>query len=360
VNTVLTDCNINNQILRGLWAFSFSVAQMNFLKSIPRIRIRWNQFQDTKARKREQNQKYGLRQNRGMASMSIYAGLMHPCLTAFGLMMMIDPSQRIGLDYAPTFIFFITKIAFYGCIYVFQPALIASVLQGNKSTKWVIRVNYIWTGLACVLGIIGGALPLITLFASDNGSDDLAVAIYFLYQSLTVFQVILLGVQAYWTMKKVAEALDLSYSITKSERSLEIKDALNGIEKENILQAIIQSFVYSLFVVFPFMVNSHNYFLPIGWLAYSILGKKLCFTTLADSKYGSKTSGSSKTSNSIDDEPKTSDSNSQSRSTSYNFAQRLKTFNPMSRFDSKTAQKYKENVTSFVDQGPVEDDEGWA
>lgn len=193
-------------------------------------------------------------------------------------------------------------------------------MVGNvRGTRTILRRTYGVSRLLSGMGVMVSTLPFITLFASD-GNDDTAVVVYFLFvrfrghalqtfvpvrKLLTVrhenglvheqmlgsfLQIAGLGIQAYDTKVKIVRVLDASLLVQPSERVQDIRAGLVKMQTANIIQASMLATIFAFFLVYvPTMMNTHEYIVPIFFMTYAILGKKLAFTTVADrSTSGSK------------------------------------------------------------------------
>jgi hypothetical protein len=111
-------------------------------------------------------------------------------------------------------------------------------------------------------------------------------------------QLLLLCVFAIYLKRKITRAFDVSYQTNKSERIVAMRKALLGVQSSVITQSGVQFVIYLTLGVFPFFYDKHDYWLPVGSLAYPLIGYKLANTvikTVADSS--NNTSGKTKESN---------------------------------------------------------------
>lgn len=285
-------CQTNIALGRGLWGFTLTVTMIYIIISIPRIRLRWRTFQETKAMKLAQGTPYHILHNRGLLAIISAFGVCMPAVVIMAIVRIAAPDMKIGLDALPTFLYLIAKIGFYMAVYFFQPALIASVLHGNRATRWIVQVNYRVNLVITSLGIFSGIVPFICLGIS-NGDDSAALGAYMGTQFSTFLQVIVLGVQAAWTKNHVKRALNASLSVNANRRTEEIKARLVAVENENIVQTVGQGIIFALMMLIPTLMLAHSEFLAISWCAYGILSKKIAYTAVSDSRYGSKSAGSS-------------------------------------------------------------------
>ena len=157
--------------------------------------------------------------------------------------------------------------------------------------------------LACsVFAVTVSTAPLVLLMAQRDHeiigptSESLA-AWYFMTFGLAL-QLLLLCLFALYIKRKITRAFDLSYQMNKSDRILAMRAALVGVQNSVIAQGGVQFIIYFTLGLFPFFYTKHDYWLPVGSLAYPLIGYKLANTVIkpqADSSNG--TSGKSKESN---------------------------------------------------------------
>lgn len=349
VNLEGQDCGVYTLGLRIVWGIQSFATVLYGIIGIPRVLLRYKQHVEQRNLKRAAGKEYGLKNNRGLIACLWYYGLCWPSILAAGIVMQIDPLQRIGLDLPITIIFITGKIGFYGATWLFQPALLATILKGKSNTKQLAKLNDVGSALICAWASLLGFVPLATKFGTEQGRGDLATIVYYIVMLGTLFQLFALGLQAFYVKVKVAEVLDLSYSMTKAERTLAMKKALVEVQRENIIQTAVQGSVFGMFSLWVFMYGRHAYFFPITWIAFAIIGKKLAFTTIDTRSSGSRT-GTSKGSSSSGADASKSFSESKDFSTSA----QVSTF-----VNTKLDEKFKENVVSFhAAEDTFSDDEG--
>lgn len=293
LNTEGEDCQLSYNAIRGLWAANLLICLINFGRAFPGMRLRWEQYSEIRARRQAMGESHPLKKNRGLAALLLAAFVMYPAMIAMAILMLARPeTERVGITPAATIFFALARISFYTSIYLFQPALIASLLKSSRATRYLIHQTYLTSAILSGMGVITGILPFFTLGLSDDGKGAVARGIYLATMGGTLVQISSLGIQSLWTKIKVQRALDASYELTRSPRTLELKAALLAVERENMVQTGVQALFYIVLTFVPFVANFHNYWLPVGWFAYSVLGYKVANTTI-DNKDGSKTDTSS-------------------------------------------------------------------
>jgi len=290
------DCQINELAITILWAFNVAWSFFFYIRSLPRIRLRVNQYLATRKLRIDQGLKYPIYKNRGVIATLVGATLGIPSVIAFGILKLVVPELRIGLDFAPTLLHALARTGFYVAVYFFQPSLFSTLLQSKKykaKARNLILINEWGTLFVCSVSVLLGFTPFATLYASDNGTGDVAIAVWFVLQMGTVLMLVCLCVQAVYLYRKVKKVLAASYSAVQSKRVLKIKNALLGMQLSAGIQALCQGIVYSALCFWTFMYGKYDYYLPIGWLAYAYMIKKIAFTAVAADDTTSKVSQNS-------------------------------------------------------------------
>ncbi|GBG32477.1 Hypothetical Protein FCC1311_087022 [Hondaea fermentalgiana] len=342
LNTEGEDCQINTDVIRGLWSINLILCLINFGRAFPSIKMRWDQFAEVKARKNAMGEQHSMRRNRGLAALLLAAFIMYPAMAGMAILMLVRPEEeRVGITPGATVFFGAARISFYTSIYLFQPALIGSLLKGSRATQYLIHRTYVISAVLSAMGVLTGILPFIELFAGDNGKGAVAQAVYLSTMGLTLLQIACLGIQAQWTKGRVVKALDMSYELTRSDRTLELKAALVAMERENVVQTGGQALIYIVLVFVPYVANFHSYWLPVGWFAYIILGVKVAKTTI-DNKFGTGSkSGTASTGPADSTSPNSGDTSG---------------FRAQQTQVDSTTRRYEEQVTSFVHMSEEDDD----
>jgi len=350
IDTTGLDCQHGETPVRILWGINLFFQIFFLAKGTPLFLTRWHQFRDTQKQKIASGRKYTIWNNRGLVACLAFLFVCAPSMIAMAILRLVDTNERVGLTYGATILFTTTKLGFYFAVWAFQPALLSTILKGKASTQHLVKVNDVGSAILCTFAAIVGCLPLISLFGSD-GTDTLAVVVYYLTIGGTWFQLVLLFLQARYVKRKVAKALDASYSTSKNQRIMDIKIGLVGIQKENIRQTIVQGTLFMLLTVFPFFYNRHDYWLPASTIGYALVGYKLAKTTVRDTN-GSTTNGGSSTTQSHSK----SQGSKQTEPQSFMVSTQVGSFHPG---NNNTVDRFTENVTSFVEQnaGFADEDE---
>ena len=266
--------------------------------SATRILQRYQDFRAYQKAQRERGRKATFRSNRGLVAALTHSFVTFPCIVIYSILRIVKTDERVGITIAASVFFFVTKAAFYFSGWAFQPALLASILQGQKYGRKRIeqlvrlnnRINLALMFTSCLTGVYA----FIPLFTENNTVDEtakIALLLYYLTMTLTLM---FWGFTFKYVEKQVDEVLTASYASTKNERTEAVRQRLVEMQSENFRQAIIQTTIYAVFLFYPFLWNKHDYFHPISWIAICLLGKKMAFTTIkrsgSSSRDGSKKS----------------------------------------------------------------------
>jgi hypothetical protein len=284
------DCPSNAAALRALWAVNTVIALVMMAKSAPKVMLRWRLHRELVQSKAHEGKKHTIWQNRGLLACLSSLFLCSPSVVVYGLIMQGAPDSRLGRDLGVTLVYAWAKLSFYLSVWLFQPALLHSVLTGKRATASLVKANDVGSLVLCICAGSIGLVPLICYGLSD-GRDTTALVCYLITVGGTWIVIALLLCQAIYVKSAIVKVLDQSLSLTKSARTQAIKEALVSVQRENIFQCVYQLIVYSLFLALPWFYSKHAYFFPISAIAYVVLGKKVAFTTIdversTDSKTG--------------------------------------------------------------------------
>ena len=193
VNTDGVDCQINDIAVRGLWGFLILFCIYQQAISASRIYQRYQDFRAYQSAQRERGRRARFRDNRGLIAALTHSFLTFPGIVIYGIIRIAKPDERVGVTATATVFFFVTKTAFYFSGWAFQPALLASILQGQKYgrkriDKLVRLNNRINLGLMFA-SCLTGAYAFLPLFSGDAKVDDIgkiAIMLYYLTMTLTL------------------------------------------------------------------------------------------------------------------------------------------------------------------------------
>lgn len=284
VNTDGVDCQINDVTVRCLWGVLLLACLYMQGVSATRIHQRYQDFRGYQRLQRERGRRAKLRENRGLIAALTHSFITFPCIVIYSIIRIAKPDERVGITVTASVFFFVTKAAFYFSGWAFQPALLASILQGQKYGRKRIeqlvrlnnRINFGLMIMSCITGVYA-FLPLFTENDKVDETAKIALLLYYLTMTLTLM---FWGFTFKYVEKQVDEVLTASYASTKNERTEQIRQKLVEMQSENFRQAVIQTIIYGVFLFYPFLWNKHDYFHPISWIAIALLGKKMAFTTI--------------------------------------------------------------------------------
>jgi hypothetical protein len=181
---------------------------------------------------------------------------------------------------------------------------VGSLLKGKQSPRMQRLLVVSTRGLlvCSVLAIVVSTAPLVLLLARREneiiGPTRASLATWYFMTFGMALQLLLLCVFALYIKRKIKRAFDMSYQMNKSERILAMRAALLGVQNSAVAQSGVQCVIYFALGLFPFFYTKHDYWFPVGSLAYPLIGYKLANTvikTVANSS--NATSGKSKESN---------------------------------------------------------------
>jgi hypothetical protein len=205
----------------------------------PKVALRWRQHKELVRSKACEGGRYRLRQNRGLV-----ACMSACCCTLFvlsyGVLQQVWPDSRLGRDLGVTLSFAGGKMTFYGAVWLFQPALLRSVLAGKRETASLVKANDAISLVICCFAGSLGLVPILSLALSD-GRDPLAMISYYVTVGGTLVAIVLLLAQAVFVKRAVVKALDDSHSFNNgSVRTLALRNSLVALQNQSIIQSAYQ------------------------------------------------------------------------------------------------------------------------
>lgn len=299
INTDGLDCQLQIVVFQGIWGGLLVLHILGQIVSLPKCLQRYRDYKARKDQLQMRGQSYPITKNRGLMTILCYQLVVTPGLIAMCILKIVDTDQRIGVTFGVTFLFFVIKTGFYGATTLFQPALIKTMLRGNgfgnkEKINKIVRVS----NTAAIINFISSSLisllPFVTLYAAEGEITPLSELVWILY---LVGQVIILtgyGAQCVYLKKKINEVLDSANTPADSANTIDrARKVLISMQNNVILQAVLNSAIYLAYLFVPFMWNKHDYYLPLSWVAFVILFKKVADTHISANE-GSKSKDGSK------------------------------------------------------------------
>ena len=263
----LTDCQINTDAIRILWAICLAESVLLFVFTLRYYISLYRKHLRIQAEARSRGTKYTLFQNKGLLAVTPYIYVSFPAHTAFAIMKIVNPDATIGSSWLATILWIVFRLAYYLSGYIMQPNLLDSILKSQKNLAGVLRSNWIAAGThlffattAAITAIPVNALGIANPFFPVEGL--ISVAVYLLVHSLTFgFQ----SLQCKYLEITVNKILDQSYLLTKDERTKRIRDKLTNVQNAFFKITFFQFFIYFIFGVLVFTWRYHQYLLVFSW-----------------------------------------------------------------------------------------------
>mmetsp|Transcript_3282 Transcript_3282/g.4410 ORF Transcript_3282/g.4410 Transcript_3282/m.4410 type:complete len:409 (+) Transcript_3282:268-1494(+) len=282
INTDAIDCQVHTTSIKVLWGIILLYSMYTVVVGIPFLKERWKSHLDVAKERRSRGKEYRIRDNPVLLACIWFYSFCFPSVVLYGILRISKNDERVGITPAATFLFFTAKIGFYMSLYLYRPTLFsASLGKFGKETglKRVLKLSKHAGLVMMIVSITLGALPFIALSDGGNLAAD-AKTVYKLYMLFTAMSTFLNTLSGSYARIKGVKIMSNSYSITKNPMLLEVKkkfeETINAAEK----QGYFLSVVFLLFFLVPFLWNKHDYFHPINWFAYIVLGKKVAMATV--------------------------------------------------------------------------------
>jgi len=151
-----------------------------------------------------------------------------PATTSTGIVRLADPTQRVGVTFAMTFLYAVSRVSFYSAVWLFQPALMASVLQGKRGTRAIVLAQDRLLLFLCAFAACLGIAPMFCLGVEDQ-TGSVRQAVWYLIFCGTAAQLVGLGCVAMYGMRKVSKVLDASNTLNPSAKTIKIKVRSNDV-----------------------------------------------------------------------------------------------------------------------------------
>uniref|UniRef100_A0A7S3V0N9 EGF-like domain-containing protein n=1 Tax=Aplanochytrium stocchinoi TaxID=215587 RepID=A0A7S3V0N9_9STRA len=295
INTDGTDCQINIAAVKALWGVNVFYATFALYKSLPYVKARWDSFQLKRQQKRAIGKTHSIWDARILVACLAHLFICVPSNIALAVLRWTKEDERVGITFASSLFFATGKIGFYTAVYFYSPTLVEMTLKDggdalnrSKLKSLVNKVRAVNLALMFTSFLVG-FLPFIT-YADGGELNGTAEIVYLTYFVGMVVTIIFNASQSLVSKLKIERLLDRSYAVSKDERLRIMKAKIATMQNSAISNGYVQTLIYMLFIVVPFLYNKHDYFLPISWITYLILGKKMYMATVKDdpSKSASK------------------------------------------------------------------------
>ncbi|GBG27974.1 Hypothetical Protein FCC1311_041972 [Hondaea fermentalgiana] len=281
-------CDINNVAIKALWAINLLILFVCVFHVRDDIKQKRAQHIDLVKQKELSGKKYTVYDNKGYAAILAWLAFCLPGSFAMGILKLVTNDQRVGQTWAMTVFFFVAKLGFYLSAFLYQPQLLATILKGSRSQAALVHSSRIWGFCNMLLSMTLGLLPFVTLLASETYRDETAQLIYILYMAGSVLSMLVFGVQALVIQIQFNKIMGGEMA-SKSKRADEIKQKLSSFQRGTYTQATVQGLIYGIFLFVPALWNKHDYFLPISWISFHLLFRKMATSTITTKRVGIST-----------------------------------------------------------------------
>ena len=267
ITSDLTDCFINNTVIRVLWAINVFACLVSIPPSFQRVR---RIFTIQRSRCEARGVKFSVWSMKSLVAISPQAVIGIPAQIALGVMKIVVPTVHIGVNWGPTVCWWLLRFSFLTSMFSFQSSHLATLLRTQKhfNAEGIIARNYaISFGLYC-FGLstqFVTALPLAAYVDPFNPYLGIIAAEFFYLGSFIVL--LSAGVQASYITRKVNVLL----RDATDSRSLLIRSNLITLQANFGGAFYVQSFINFLFGVIPMLFHAHDYQLPITSITFAYL-----------------------------------------------------------------------------------------
>ena len=265
----VTSCHINTQLIQALWGIMIALQVPFLLKSVPNLIYLIKRHGEMQKKERAAGRSYSIRDNKGLFSVLLFVVLGFPLVWALAIIKIAEPWRMLGKDVLVTILFWLVRFFFFNALLTIQPALLKSLLRGQRNLEHIISGHSIfaWTIYIGTNAVSLVALwPLVTEVDPYNPVAGMAsVSLYFLSSGVALLT---LGIQALYIERKVVTLLSATADITKDGRSQVIKQKLSSLQRSFATIMLVQSLIQFIFGAVPMLWPFHAYQWPISWMTW--------------------------------------------------------------------------------------------
>ncbi len=242
--------------------------------SAKKLRELVKKYLEMKMKMQSLGKSYSITSNQGLLAICIFYLICFPFQIATGIIRIAAPWQRIGLDWAITITWIITRAAFYISSSTYQPALLAQTLKATNAADSVISTAYV-VGYAITFWTILVSLLSIPILVTGGSDIPLARACFVSYSVGQMIALLMYHFQAKHLERKIESILGAAYASTSNISHLALKQRLISVQKETQKQTLAQSGLYLIVACFPYFWVCHDYILPLSWFTIPVMGYRL-------------------------------------------------------------------------------------
>jgi len=262
------DCQINEFVIQILWSITLVAMLIAMAVSWKKIKLKI-EFH----REKHSSIFGGVSDDPSLLAILLYLAFTPLAVTIIAFLKLFRSDQRIGVDLVITLFFGIAKLGLYSAVFLFQPALLNSILKGELVSKTYITLHKRLTLCCIIFSCLLGFLPLVSVF-----NHEAVLAVYYWYFGGMSFIMIYYALQASMILFKIDKVL--AKAALSGGRMEELVRRTSRLQRWAIVQALVQGLFYLSFILIPALWSRHDYFLPLSWLAFPILMKQIAFTTV--------------------------------------------------------------------------------
>lgn len=282
VNTEGEDCQINEWVIKGLWAVDAVLIVLVYVRAGPVVYGRWKGLQHQK----EVSRSRGIATSK-LAERSVYGLLGFYCATmpllfTLALVRIFADNERVGVTIPLTTLYLLIKISFYISTVLFQPSQLTIFITSSFETvsdelKFLVKVSNVCSIIFSAFSIGISFLVVGPIVQPESSPQFYATYTAGLALSFVWYgtQAVLIKSQANKVLKNMAAKGDGGVSTQLADT---VRVRIGQIENEVIVQTVVQFFLFMATFSIAFLYNKHDYYLPIVWIAMITLPYKAAMT----------------------------------------------------------------------------------
>lgn len=246
---------------------------MFFIRTFPYVKSLVDSQRAIASQAKAAGKPFNVWDNIGVISLVPYSTLGVLSNFVFAIMKIVDPNFHVGVSVIITILWFIHRSTFYIAGDFFQPHLIKSLLGKQQSdAQSIVEMNNRMNRIHLTVALIVPAAVLGPLCSTVDPFNPIvawsSIGVYLLANS---FSFMFYSVQSKFIAVKISQLL----AGAQSGKVIRVRDRLVRIQTHLAKSAGGQALVYLVFGSLPFLWGSHDYLLPVSWMAIPVANHQL-------------------------------------------------------------------------------------
>jgi len=270
-------CQVFQDAIVALWSLTLLLTALMLWHAFPRVLFLVVRYRRRKAELSKKGKSFTLRgSNMGLLSILVGFSIVYPFLIATGLIKVLSPHSKVGIDPIVTCTWIMTRFGLALASGLHQPHLVAEMLRAQNVPRGVIRRNIVSTRAIFAVMIILTLVTVLPVVATAGQNITLARACFSAFclcMTCCYLCLVLITRTLALTVHRVLTSTATGHS--QNDNILAVRDKLSRMQRKQYVNCSVQMLSFTAFGLAPPLWILHDYLLPVSWIGLVFLGKEM-------------------------------------------------------------------------------------